>query len=167
MGSVMNAGGIGIGGKSIEAALSTLSDMTAGMAAIGKEEHAQRIATAQAYMREHGIAAIYLNAGANLTYFTGTKWYASERMVGAILPASGSLEYIAPAFEENTLQGFMLIEGKVNCWEEHESPYQLFVDMLKRMGVARTTPRLRASASVKAPPSLSTMASSHWPQAMR
>ena len=142
MNSVSNAiahTGIGIGGTSIEAALSTLSDMTAGMAAIGKDEHAQRIATAQAYMREQGIAAIYLNAGANLTYFTGTRWYASERMVGAILPARGPLEYIAPAFEESTLQGFMQIEGKVNCWEEHESPYQLFVDVLARMGIAQNT----------------------------
>ena len=104
-----------IGGTSIEQALASLSDMTSGMVAIGKDEHAQRIAKAQAFMRQQGIAAIYLNAGANLTYFTGTKWYASERMVGAILPASGDIEYIAPAFEESTLTGFMVIAGKVNC----------------------------------------------------
>src|SRR5450830_1521483 len=130
-----------IGGISIEQALASLSDMTGGMVAIGKDEHAQRIARAQADMREQGIAAIYLNAGSNLTYFTGTKWYASERMVGAILPASGEIEYIAPAFEESTLTGFMLIEGKVNCWEEHESPYQLFVDVLARMGIAQDAAR--------------------------
>ncbi|WP_317203576.1 Xaa-Pro peptidase family protein [Janthinobacterium sp.] len=127
---------IGIGGKSSEEALATLSDMTAGMVAIGKDEHLRRIAKAQERMRALGIAAIYLNAGTNLCYFTGTKWYASERMVGAILPASGALEYIAPAFEESTLQGFMLVEGRVNCWQEHESPYQLFIDALVRMGVA-------------------------------
>jgi Xaa-Pro dipeptidase len=57
-------------------------------------------------------------------------------MVGAILPASGALEYIAPAFEESTVKDFMLVEGPVNCWEEHESPYQLFVDVLGRMGIA-------------------------------
>ncbi|MDC8758637.1 M24 family metallopeptidase [Janthinobacterium fluminis] len=127
---------MGIGGKSIDEALASLSDMTAGMVAIGKAEHLQRIGKAQAYMREQGIAAIYLNAGANLTYFTGTKWYASERMVGAILPASGALEYLAPAFEESTLRDFMLVEGRVNCWQEHESPYQLFVATLARMGIA-------------------------------
>ena len=136
----MNSGintGIGIGGKSAEEALASLSSMTDGLAPIGKDEHAQRIAKAQGTMRQQGIAAIYLNAGANLTYFTGTKWYASERMVGAILPAEGALEYIAPAFEESTLQGFMLIEGRVNCWEEHESPYQLFVDVLARIGIVQ------------------------------
>ena len=125
-----------IGGSSIEQALATLSDMTAGAVPIGKEEHLQRIEKAQAFMRDQGIAAIYLNAGSNLLYFTGTRWYPSERMVGAILPASGAVEYIAPAFEESTLKEFMLVEGAVNCWHEHESPYQLFVEVLGRMGVA-------------------------------
>ena len=126
----------GIGGKTIEQALDTLSDMTAGAVPIGQDEHLQRIEKAQAYMRQQGIAAIYLNAGSNMTYFTGTKWYASERMVGAILPASGAVEYIAPAFEESTLKDFMLVQGNVNCWHEHESPYALFVATLKRMGIA-------------------------------
>jgi Xaa-Pro dipeptidase len=128
---------IGIGGKTIEEALATLSDMTAGAVPIGKDEHLARIAKAQSYMQQQGIAAIYINAGANLLYFTGTKWHASERMVGAILPAHGPVEYIAPAFEEDTLKDFMLVEGKVNCWHEHESPYQLFVDVLSRMGIAQ------------------------------
>ena len=136
MSKTVNGSGIGIGGKSMDEALAGLSDMTGAMIAIGKDEHLQRIARAQAFMRERGIAAIYLNAGTNMSYFTGTKWYASERMVGAILPAHGALEYIAPAFEESTVKDFMLVEGKVNCWEEHESPYQLFIDALGRMGIA-------------------------------
>ncbi len=129
----------GIGGKTFDEALATLSDMTAGAVPIGREEHEARIARAQAFMRAEGIAAVYLNAGSNLLYFTGTKWYASERMVGAILPATGALEYIAPAFEHDTLVDFMLVEGHVNCWEEHESPYALFVAVLARMGIAADT----------------------------
>ena len=132
---------MGKGGKTFDEALAALEDMTGGMVAIGREEHAQRIAKAQAFMRGQGIAAVYLDAGTNLTYFTGTKWHASERMVGAILPASGALEYIAPAFEESTLKDFMLVEGRVNCWDEHESPYQLFIEVLSRMGI---TPHLAA-----------------------
>jgi len=126
----------GIGGKTMEQALEALSNMTAGAVPIGKDEHQQRIEKAQAFMRQQGIAAIYLNAGTNMTYFTGTKWHASERMVGAILPASGAVEYIAPAFEESTLKDFMLVQGDVNCWHEHESPYALFIATLKRMGIA-------------------------------
>jgi Xaa-Pro dipeptidase len=125
-----------IGGKTIEQALASLSNMTDGAVAIGKEEYVARIARAQARMRELGVAAVYLNAGANLTYFTGTLWHASERMVGAILPASGALEYIAPAFEESTLKDFMQVPGMVNVWDEHESPYRLFIDTLGRMDIA-------------------------------
>jgi Xaa-Pro dipeptidase len=128
---------IGIGGKTAEEALATLSDMTAGAIPIGKDEHLARIAKAQAFMQQQGIAAIYINAGANLLYFTGTRWHPSERMVGAILPASGPVEYIAPAFEEDTLKDFMQVAGRVNCWHEHESPYQLFVDVLARMGIVQ------------------------------
>jgi Xaa-Pro dipeptidase len=138
-----------IGGKTMEQALATLSDMTAGAVPIGKEEHVQRVARAQAFMREQGIAAIYVNAGANMTYFTGTKWHASERMVGAIIPADGAVEYIAPAFEESTLKDFMLVDGPVNCWQEHESPYQLFIDTLARMGIA---PGADGSAGAAAAP---------------
>ncbi|PCI21961.1 MAG: X-Pro dipeptidase [SAR324 cluster bacterium] len=127
---------IGIGGKSPEEALATLSNMTQSAKEISKEEYLERISKAQAYMQQQGIAAIYVNAGTNLTYFTGTPWYASERMVGAIIPAKGSVEYIAPAFEESTLREYMVIEGKVNGWQEHESPYQLFVATLNRMGIA-------------------------------
>lgn len=124
-----------IGGKTIEQALATLSDMTAGAVPIGRDEHASRIAQAQAFMREQGIAAIWLNAGTNLLYFTGTKWHPSERMVGAILPATGALAYIAPVFEEPTLKDFMLVDGPVHCWHEHESPYALFVEVLAQLGI--------------------------------
>jgi len=124
-----------IGSSTIEQALAGLSDMTAGAVPIGKEEHLQRIARAQAFMRDQGIAAIYVDAGTNMTYFTGTKWHASERMVGAIVPATGAVEYIAPAFEESTIADFMLVEGAINTWQEHESPYQLFVATLQRMGI--------------------------------
>ena len=124
-----------IGGTTIEAALASLSDMTAGAVPIGKQEHLGRIACAQAYMRDTGVAAIYVDAGTNLTYFTGTRWHASERMVGAIIPASGAVVYIAPAFEESTLADFMVVEGPVHGWHEHESPYQLFLDILDGMGI--------------------------------
>ncbi|AKU23844.1 Xaa-Pro peptidase family protein [Massilia sp. NR 4-1] len=131
-----------IGGKTIEEALASLSNMTAGAQPIGREEHLKRIAKAQEYMRDKGYAAIYINAGSNLLYFTGTKWYPSERMVGAIIPASGPVQYIGPAFEDGTLKDFMLVEGQVNCWEEHESPYELFINVLKKMGIMPNSAQL-------------------------
>ncbi|MEO8104457.1 MAG: Xaa-Pro peptidase family protein, partial [Betaproteobacteria bacterium] len=127
---------IGVGGMTKEAALASLSNMTQGVQPIAPDEYAQRIARAQAAMQSQGIAATWVHAGTNMTYFTGTKWHPSERMVGAILPAHGAIEYIAPYFEQNTLRDFMVIEGNVNVWHEHESPYRLLAYTLKRMGIA-------------------------------
>ncbi|WP_075791753.1 M24 family metallopeptidase [Massilia putida] len=124
-----------IGGKTKQAALDALSDMTAGAQPIQLPEHRARIERVRAFMAEQGIAALYLNAGSNLTYFTGTKWNPSERMVGAVLPARGDLVYIAPAFEENTIRNFMLVEGDIACWDEHEQPAVLLRAVLERLGV--------------------------------
>ncbi|GIU47786.1 MULTISPECIES: M24 family metallopeptidase [Shewanella] len=126
---------IGVGIQTPEQALASLSDMTTDVASIGLHEFEQRIAKAQSLMQQQGIAAIYINAGTNLYYFTGTKWYASERVVGAIIPANGDVEYIAPAFELDTLEGYMAIKGKVNTWQEDESPYDLFAQTLTNMGI--------------------------------
>ena len=106
-----------------------------GITPISGQEYESRILNAQKLMQEKGVAAIYVNAGTSLYYFTGTRWGASERMVGAIIPATGQLEYIAPVFEEATLLEYMTITGPVNCWEEDESPYALFGQTLSRMGL--------------------------------
>jgi Xaa-Pro dipeptidase len=127
---------IGVGGRSREEALAALSNMTGGAKPIARREYAQRIANAQAIMQAAGISAMWVHAGTNLTYFTGTIWHPSERMVGAIIPARGEMEYIAPYFEQNTLRDYMVLKGNVNVWHEHESPYQLFVDTLTCMGIA-------------------------------
>ncbi len=127
---------VGVGGKTTEQALAGLSNRVAGMSPIGLDEYHVRIAKAQGLMRDQGIAAIYLNAGSNLRYFTGVKWSPSERMVGAVLPANGQLAYIAPAFEEGTIRDFREVDGDIHTWQEHESPYRLLLEMLAGMGIA-------------------------------
>lgn len=127
----------GVGGSTAEEQLRVLSDMTGDITPISDSEFMARIAKAQKLMQEQGVAAIYVNAGTNLYYFTGTRWGASERMVGAIIPAVGAVEYIAPAFEESTLLEYMRIEGVVRGWQEHESPYALFGDVLSGMGISK------------------------------
>lgn len=126
----------GIGTQTKEQALANLSNMTGNLTPIQADEHLARIANAQAYMQVNDIAAIYLNAGTNLTYFTGMRWYASERLVGAILPATGKIQYIAPYFEIGSLNGFKVIDGSMHSWQEHENPYQLFVSVLQKLNIS-------------------------------
>ena len=127
---------LGIGGSDAATELATLSGMTGGCEPISLAQYRQRLDKACTLMRDQGIDALYLNAGTNLYYFTGTRWGASERMVGALLSARGDLHYIAPAFELGTLQDYMQIEGEVHCWEEHESPYTLTAQVLGEIGAA-------------------------------
>ena len=138
---------IGVGGSDAATELAKLTGMTAGTTPISKSEFEQRIDKAARLLRDNNLDAIYLNAGTNLYYFTGTRWGASERMVGAILTQQGELHYIAPAFEIGTLKGFMLIEGPVHGWEEHESPYQLFGTVLKELGISQGNIGLDESCS--------------------
>lgn len=126
---------LGVGGCTAEQALASLDIMTDGAEPIGLAEYQARIARAQALMRQQGIAAAFINAGSNLRYFTGVQWRPSERLVGAVLPVSGALEYLAPAFEEGTVRDFQVVPGAIHTWEEHEDPYRLLLDAFARLGV--------------------------------
>ena len=130
---------IGVGGSTQQEALERLRNMCEGVAPITLNDYQARIEKARRRMRRLGVDAIFLSAGANLEYFTGVRWSPSERMVGAILPLGGALEYLAPAFEEGTIRDFMVVEGAINGWQEHESPYRLLFDCLQRMGVQPNT----------------------------
>ena len=127
---------IGIGGSTAEIELNAIVPNGHLVKPIQKEEFQLRINKACELMQAQNVQTIYLHAGSNLFYFTGTHWGSSERMVGALLFPNGELHYIAPRFEKGTVLDFMKIKGKVNCWEEHESPYQLFIQILKDNGVA-------------------------------
>jgi len=127
---------IGIGGSTAEIELNAIVSNGHLVKPIQKEEFQLRINKACELMQAQNVQTIYLHAGSNLFYFTGTHWGSSERMVGALLFPNGELHYIAPRFEKGTVLDFMKIKGKVNCWEEHESPYQLFIQILKDNGVA-------------------------------
>lgn len=130
---------VGIGGSTAAIELAKLNDMTQNVQSVTKSEYQQRITKAQQLMKKQNIAATYVTAGTNLSYFTGTKWYASERMVGAIIPQQGDIQYIAPNFEEETIKQFILLDGTVHCWHEHESPYQLFATILSQLNITQGT----------------------------
>jgi len=125
----------GIGGSTIEQELEAITSKVHLAKPIRKEEFQFRIENACGLMQKQNVSAIYLHAGTNLFYFTGMKWSPSERMVGAILFQNGELHFIAPEFEKGTILDFMLIEGQVHCWEEHENPYELFCKILTENGV--------------------------------
>ena len=100
-----------------------LERMTGDVIPITDEERAQRMEKARRLMEENGIGAIFLEGGSGMYYFTGVRWWTSERMFAVILPAEGEPAWICPAFEEDRARELLESDCDVRTWEEHESPY--------------------------------------------
>lgn len=118
-------------------ALSTLKPVI-GVQSITVEERLARLEKARRLMREHNIDALYLDVGTSMVYFTGVDHWPSERMIAAIVPASGGIVYVCPAFEEMRFREMLTIDGEVRVWEEHESPYDVVAGAFKDHGVQGT-----------------------------
>ena len=125
----------GVGGSTAEQELEKLSSWRDGVQPISDEERQARIAKAQHIMRERDIQALYLDASTSLYYFTGTRFWASERLHGAVLPAQGEIAYISPAFEEEKTRAMLTLGDDVRVWEEHEDPAALVIDTVRSMGI--------------------------------
>lgn len=124
-----------IGGSSAQEQLDLIENQVLDLKPIENKEYLSRIDQAAVIMERENINAIYLHAGTSLTYFTGMKWNPSERMVGAILTAQKELHFLGPKFEEGTIREFMVINGDLHCWEEHEDPAALFIHLLGDLNI--------------------------------
>ena len=71
----------------VPAVIRELKPMTDGIQPITDDERHARIEKARRLMRENKIDAIVLEGGSSMFYFTGTRWAASERTFGVVIPA--------------------------------------------------------------------------------
>ena len=130
---------LGVGGSTIEAELGRIQSMREGAVPIGADELKQRIAKAQSLMRAQGVQALHLDSSTSTFYFTGLRFKPTERLHGVVIPAEGDLIYISPAFEEAKLRTMLQLPGDVRCWEEHESPTSLVIDVVRDLGYSKGT----------------------------
>ena len=123
-----------------------LTPMTEGVSPITLEERAGRIARAQALMAKEGLDAIVMAAGTNLSYFTGTRWWHSERFFGMVLPREGDPAWVTPAFERDRAEEQIQVGTDIRGWQEHECPYALVASILRdraalgRVGIDESMP---------------------------
>ena len=108
----------------VESQLDQLTSRVADVVPISIEERKSRIAKAQSLMDKNGFAAIVLDSGTSMNYFTGMTWGQSERPMVAIIPAKGEVSYICPKFEESRLEERIILGTKIYAWEEDQSPYE-------------------------------------------
>jgi len=121
-------------------ALAALKNRTAEAQPITLAERERRFERAQALMRAEKIDAIVLIGGTSLVYFTGIRWWNSERLFVCVLPSKGAPFYVCPAFEEERAREQMKkspagAASKVYTWQEDEDPYPLVAQGLKDLGL--------------------------------
>jgi len=120
-----------IGGLDMATVRAGLQRWPAVAAPISGCEYGQRQHRARVLMRELGVDALLVTAGASLRYFTGVSWGASERLVALLITAQGGPIMICPAFETGSLDRVLRSSADVRTWEEHESPYALVVQAMQ------------------------------------
>jgi Xaa-Pro dipeptidase len=104
-------------------------------------ERRQRLDRARQLMAGDKLDAILLMGGTSLVYFTGIRWFMSERTFAMVIPVKGDPFYVCPAFEEDRAReqltlGMEAANPDVRTWQEDESPYQLIAGGLKERGLA-------------------------------
>jgi Xaa-Pro dipeptidase len=113
-----------------------LKSLAGGAKPISPAERLGRLAKVQTLMQQQKVAALLIEPGASLEYFTGIRWHRSERTTVALIPASGEVLVVTPAFEEPSVRETLQIPGEVRPWDEHESPFERIVQGLKDRGAS-------------------------------
>ena len=109
----------------------SLTSLTKGVQPITAQEHGARIAKVQSLMQQRKVAALLVEAGSSLEYFTGIHWWRSERTTAALIPANGGVIVVTPFFEEPSVLESLKIAADIRPWQEDESPFDLIVSALR------------------------------------
>ena len=117
--------------------IQALTPKTAGITPITDDERRGRITRAQRLMGELEIDAVLLEPGSSMRYYTGVGWSQSERTFAAVIPASGTIAWVCPAFEEARARELIRFGDDIRVWEEDESPFARIAAILKDRGAAK------------------------------
>ncbi len=122
-------------------ALAALKNRRGEAQPISVAEREHRYARAQDLMHANGLDGVVLIGGTSLVYFTGIRWWNSERLFICVLPRKGAPFYVCPAFEEERAREQMQKapggkDSRVYTWQEDESPYPLLAQGLKDLGIS-------------------------------
>jgi Xaa-Pro dipeptidase len=125
------------GGESLPPAFDALKPLGDRVKPIRTEELQARVAHAQQLMTDSKprFEALYVTPGTTLVYYTGIRWWPSERILAFLIPRQGDPLLVAPAFEEGRLREQMRWPIELRVWQEDESPYPIIEKWLLERGV--------------------------------
>src|SRR5882762_2395226 len=111
-----------------------LKPMTGDAKPITAQERQGRLAKVQGLMQEKKIAALLVESGSTLEYFTGIHWWTSERVTAAVIPASGPVIIVTPFFESPSIHEMLQVPGEIRPWQEDENPFELIARSVNDAG---------------------------------
>ena len=114
---------------------SPLSDITGNVSPISLQERKARISKAQQLMKQHNMAALLIEPGAAMDYFSGIQWWRSERLTALVIPQQGDIAVVTPFFEKPSVLESLKLGDDVRVWQEHESPFDVVANILKSRGI--------------------------------
>jgi len=114
-----------------------LKPMTAGAQPISPAERLARITKLQGLLQQNQIAALLVDTGSTLDYFTGVRWHLSERVTAAVIPAFGKAVIVTPFFEQPTIHEMLQVPADIRTWQEDQDPFELIAGVLNDRGAPR------------------------------
>jgi Xaa-Pro dipeptidase len=125
----------------LPASIARLKSAKDGAKPITGEERIARQEQARRLMKVHHLDAILLADGTSLEYFTGIRWWGSERLFAMVLPSSGPAFYVCPAFEEGRARERIAKfadakQADIRVWQEDENSYQRVSEGLKDRSIS-------------------------------
>jgi Xaa-Pro dipeptidase len=111
---------------SVPEAIRNLKPMTAGVQPITDDERRARIEKARRLMRDQKIAAIYMERGSSMFYFTGTR-----NLAGLVIPVKGELAWVVPAGDEQRAHDSSRVGGVVVTYADNAEPFTAIKQALK------------------------------------
>src|SRR5215467_2664974 len=122
---------------SLPAAFSSLQPLGSRVKPISSEEFGARIERARELLarQDPPLDALFLATGSSLYYFTGVKWWPSERLLAVLVPRKGDPLVVCPAFEEGRFREQIRFPADVRVWQEDQSPTKLAAALLADHGL--------------------------------
>jgi len=124
-------------GRSLPASFEALKPLGSRVKPISSEEYRARVGRAQRLLvqEKSPMDALFVAPGTSLYYFTGVRWWPSERLLGLLIPQKGEPLVVCPAFEEARFREQLRIPAEVRVWQEDESPTKLTASVLADRGL--------------------------------
>jgi Xaa-Pro dipeptidase len=126
---VATARSAGNSDEALPAPIAALKDRRRDILPITVDERNRRLDRARELMTASRIDAIVITTGASLVYYTGARWWQSERLFAYVLPRAAAPFLICPALERDRaaelLNNFPERESTLAYfWQENEDPFE-------------------------------------------